>query len=139
MIEIGKGAKQTLILRLKPSSPDILSSDDTILFALKDIDDTVIMTESSTIAELETDSGGRYVFYVDITSETTLAMDYKAPYFYDFTLIDSLGQKQPLTNRHELKIIKTVGASIVDDDEEETEPTETIEETTPETPAQTEG
>ena len=134
MIEIGKGASKTLIFRLKPKTEGILSSDDTLLFALKDIDDTVIMTKSSTVDELETDAEGRYVFYVDITSETTLDMDYKAPYLYDLTLIDSLGQKKPLTNRHEIKIVKTVGASIVEDDEEETEPAET----TPETPVNTE-
>ncbi len=133
MIEIGKGASKTLIFRLKPKTEGVLSSDDTLLFALKDIDDTVIMTESSTVDELEIDTEGRYVFYVDITSETTLGMDYKAPYLYDLTLIDSLGQKKPLTNRHEIKIVKTVGASIVED--EETEPAE---ETTPETPVNTE-
>ena len=114
MIEIGKGASKNLIFRLKPKTDDILSADDTILFALKDIDETVIISQSALVSELEQQDGA-YVFYVNIPTETTITMDYKAPYFYDLTLIDSLGQKKPLTNRKEIKIVKTVGASIVEE------------------------
>lgn len=112
MIEIGKGATRNLIFRIKPKTEGLLSDDDTILFALKDIDESVIMTKSATISTLEQEDGV-YIFEVTLGSSLTIDMDYKAPYFYDLTLIDSLDQKKPLTSRKEIKIVKTVGASIV--------------------------
>lgn len=117
MIEIGKGETQTIIFRLLPQESGVLSVDDTILFALKDIDDTVILTKESLVSELEVE-GEEYRFLVTIPASITITMDYKIPYFYDITLIDSLGQKESLTDVKGIKIVKTVGASIVPTNEE---------------------
>lgn len=110
-IPIGEGETKNLIYRIYEKTIGILSDDDVLLFAIKDINDAVVFTQESRIDELSKD-GDKYIFNITLSSELTNSMPI-GEYWFDLTLIDANNQKVQLTKPKTIQILKTVGASIL--------------------------
>ena len=112
---IGQGENRNLIFRIKPKDASILSDTDEILFAMADNNHTIKKTYSKLVSELS-EENGVYSLIVNLDSEFTLGLDLGI-YFYDLTLINET-EKISLIKPKSIEIVRTVGASIVEDDEE---------------------
>ena len=110
---VGQGEHREFIIRIKDDE-SIFESADTVLFALSNIDNEIKYSYSQTFSQL-TLQDGFYIFYVTLDSATTLALDI-ARYSFDVTLIKQNGEKYPFTNLQTLSIVKTIGASITEDE-----------------------
>lgn len=110
---VGQGEHREFIIRIKDDE-SIFESADTVLFALSNIDNEIKYSYSQTFSQL-TQQDGFYIFHVTLDSATTLALDI-ARYSFDVTLIKQNGEKYPFTNLQTLNIVKTIGASITEDE-----------------------
>lgn len=112
-IIVGQGEYLPLIIDIDDEQ-GVLQGSNTVLFAMKDIDGNVKHTASKLVSEL-TEDNGVYTFTVELSSALTLSLD-EGTYFFDVTLIDG-DKKHPFNSPpNTLKVVKTIGASIVEDD-----------------------
>lgn len=107
---IKKGETRPITFEIEDKD-NMFSSDDILLFAIKNGDDKVIFTDEKAIANLSFDNN-IYVYTVELPSSFTnkLAIDC-CKYQFDLTLISG-EKKTPLSDIFTIEVKDTVGASI---------------------------
>ena len=109
-IIIGQGETKSLIYKILDKD-NMFSQEDTLLFALKSVDNNIIYTYEKQVNELTLEDG-KYIFLIELSSNLTNSFSLgNDKYFFDLTLV--AGEKRiPITNVKTVDVIKTVGASI---------------------------